>query len=659
MRALHATGRAGEALSLARRAEQAARRNGRELPEPVQRALSDVHGDQPPPTPSPAGAAPGVAVPAVAVPGVAAPAVAVPGAAAPYQLPADTSHFTGRAAELARLRAVWPDGGGAPAAQAVYVVDGMAGVGKTALVVHAAHQLAGRFPEGNLFLDLRGFTPRTRPIPPEKALDILLRGLGVAAQQVPRDLAARSALYRSRLARSRMLIVLDNARDEAQVRPLLPGTASCLVLITSRRRLSGLDDATPLTLDTLKPAEAAELFYAVASERAAGDRRVIDEIVRICGELPLAIRIAAARLRTSRTMRPAALLGFLRTGRADRQLAGLDDGERSVAAAFAVSYQHLADEQRHAFRLLGAHPGPTLDGYAAAALLDTSLDHAQQVLDALEQVNLISQPTPGRYRYHDLLRAYASTAPAADGAVPDQGPALCRLLAHYSHTAAIAVAAVYAGDAQGRPRLTNPSTPVPPLAGDPGRAASWLADEMPNLLAVASYAAVSGQPRYVRYLSAVLARFLSTRARSTDAGTLHGLALEAALAGGDALGELAARLALGRTDQLAGNHRPAAEHYRRALQLAEVLDHPRGQVEALTGLGHAARLAGQERQALQLFRRAAELAARHHHVRGEIEARHGIGQLHRTAGRPRPAAEQYATAHCLAHPTTPGRAEPG
>src|SRR5262249_10953046 len=155
------------------------------------------------------------------------------------------------------------------------------------------------------------------------------------------DLPARSALYRSRLARCRMLIVLDNARDEAQVRPLLPGTTGCLVLVTSRRRLSGLDDATRLTLDTLESAEAAALFRAVADDRVVGDRQIIDEIVPSCGELPLAIRIAASRLRTSRTMRPAALLGLLRTGRADRRLAGLDDGERSVAAAFAVSYRHL------------------------------------------------------------------------------------------------------------------------------------------------------------------------------------------------------------------------------------------------------------------------------------------------------------------------------
>src|SRR5262249_34830914 len=226
-----------------------------------------------------------------------------PAAGAPFQLPADTSHFTGRAAEMARLRGLWPDDGSIPTALVVSAVDGMAGIGKTALAVHAAHELAGRFPDGNLFIDLRGFTPRTRPTAPERALDILLRGLGVTGQQIPRDLEARAALYRSRLARRRMLIVLDNAHDEAQVRPLLPGTTSCLVIITSRRRLAGLDDASHLTLDTLKPDEAAALFRAVASDRAAGsDHQTVKQIVRICGELPLAIRIAAARLRTSRAM---------------------------------------------------------------------------------------------------------------------------------------------------------------------------------------------------------------------------------------------------------------------------------------------------------------------------------------------------------------------
>src|SRR5262249_44428476 len=218
-------------------------------------------------------------------------------------VPAGPSDFPGRGAEMARLRGLWPGGGSIPAAVVVSAVDGMAGIGKTALAVHAAHALAGRFPDGNLFIDLRGFTPRTRPTQPERALDILLRGLGVTGQQIPRDLEARAALYRSRLRRRGMLMLWDNAHDEAQVRPLLPGTTSCLVIVTSRRRLAGLDDATHLTLDTLKPEEAAALFRAVASDRAAAsDHQTVNQIVRICGELPLAIRIAAARLRTSRAM---------------------------------------------------------------------------------------------------------------------------------------------------------------------------------------------------------------------------------------------------------------------------------------------------------------------------------------------------------------------
>src|SRR5262249_10902938 len=205
-----------------------------------------------------------------------------------------------------------------------------------------------------------------------------------------------------------------------------------------------------VALGARAPEEAAALFRAVASDRAgAGDHQTVSQIVRICGELPLAIRIAAARLRTSRAMSPSTLLGFLRTGREDRRLAGLDDGERSVAAAFEGSYQHLSGEQRHAFRLLGGHPGPSFDAYAAAALLDTGVEHARQLLDTLEQVNLISQPTPGRYRYHDLLHDYATsqaTNPADETTVPDQGAALRRLLDHYSHTASTAMDTLYPFD---------------------------------------------------------------------------------------------------------------------------------------------------------------------------------------------------------------------
>jgi DNA-binding SARP family transcriptional activator len=388
MRALRAVGRGGDALALCDRSEQYARQHGRPLPEPVQRAREELLGgrvEQP---------------------------VARAGTRL-YQMPADTSHFLGRSAELAQLHALWPHRDSAPASLAVVAVSGMAGVGKTALAVHAAHQLADRFADGNLFLDLRGFTCSTGPMPPATALSILLHGLGVAERQIPDSLEARSALYRSELARRRVLIVLDNAHDEAQVRPLLPGTPTCLVVLTSRRRLSGLDSAVHLDLGTLDQAVAARLFCAVAGDRAhqvGAGHETVEAIVRICGALPLAIRIAAARLRTSRALGPANLLRLLRQG----AMAALDDGERCLATAFLASYEHLDAQQRRAFRLLGRHPGPVLGVDAAAALLRTGGPETRRLLDALHRVNLISHSRHDSYHMHHLLRAYAGSL--AEGA---------------------------------------------------------------------------------------------------------------------------------------------------------------------------------------------------------------------------------------------------
>src|SRR5262249_48236690 len=289
--------------------------------------------------------------------------------------------------------------GDAARAVVVSAVDGMAGIGKTALVVLAGHRLTeqGRYPDGTLFVDLHGYSGRG-PLEPAAALDSLLRGLGVPGPEIPADVDARVGLYRSVTARRRMLVVLDNAREEEQIRPLLPGGSGSLVLITSRRRLSGLDEADHLNLDTLPAHEAGWLFRAVAgADRDPGDQQTVEEIVRLCGWLPLAVRIAAARLRTDRARTPLTgpqLRNEWRTEQQSDRLNALAEGDRSVAAAFAVSYRHLPAAQRRAFVVLGAHPGVEFEAYATAALLDTSVADAGRLLRGLEQVNLLGQPTP-------------------------------------------------------------------------------------------------------------------------------------------------------------------------------------------------------------------------------------------------------------------------
>jgi tetratricopeptide (TPR) repeat protein/DNA-binding SARP family transcriptional activator len=605
LRALHATGRTDEAMSLLRQAEQAARLHERGLPESVRLAREAM-------------------LTATAVP---------PPATGPYQLPADTTHFTGRRSELARLRALWPADG-----LVVAALDGMAGIGKTALAVHWAHELAPRFPDGNLFVDLHGYTPRSRPTPPERALDLLLRGLGVPTAQIPRDLQARAALYRTRLTGRRMLIVLDNAEDEAQLLPLLPGSPGSLVIVTSRRRLSGVDDAHHLTLQALPPQDAAALFRKVAAGKVAGDHQVVDQIVGACGELPLAIRIAAARLRTSRALSPSTLLGFLRSGREEQTLAGLDDGARSVRAAFEVSYRHLSAGQRHAFRLLGAHPGATFDGYAAAALLGAEPAQAGQILDALEQVNLLSQPAPGRYGFHDLLRTYATGLPAEYGDGDAVPRALTRLFDHYRYATATAMDALYPYERAFRPAIADPGSAVPPDAHDD--AAAWLQEELPTLLAA--------PPGHVVDLSALLARHLRTQVRYAEGRALHTAALEIARAGSDELAELAALLAIGRNEEVSGHHAAAARAHGSALAIATRLEHAHGQISALNGLGHVSRMTTRDEPALGYYGRALELAVRHRHAIGRIDAYWGLGRLRIRAGQRQQARRDFAAALRLA-----------
>ncbi|GAA0445248.1 hypothetical protein GCM10009531_40060 [Actinoplanes capillaceus] len=320
----------------------------------------------------------------------------------PHQLPAPPPAFTGRDGELARLTA--PVDG---ADVLITVIDGMAGAGKTALAVEATHRIADRYPDGQLYLDLHGYSEGADPVEPADALGNLLHGIGVPPAQIPDGLDGRAALYRTRLVGRRMLILLDNAAGEDQVAPLLPGAPGCLVLVTSRRQLAGLDNTRRLALETLTMADAVTLF----TRRAGGHPlELVTELADLCGRLPLAIRIAAARLRAHPTWTLAHLVERLRDPR--YRLAELAAGQRSVAAAFDLSYQRLSLPARHAYRALAGHPGPDLDEHAAAELLGVTRVAATQVLHQLMDANLLLEPAAGRYRFHDLARAHAASVTA-------------------------------------------------------------------------------------------------------------------------------------------------------------------------------------------------------------------------------------------------------
>ncbi|MBR7832062.1 winged helix-turn-helix domain-containing protein, partial [Actinospica durhamensis] len=390
---------------------------------------------------------PGDGVPRVEVAGTGVGTGAQTSAAAvvPRHLPSAPGHFTGRQDELLILatlpnrpmqsdtQTVAQAQTDAAGAVVISAIDGMAGIGKTALAIHAAHRLAESFPDGQLFLDLHGYTKGHAPRTADQALDFLLRALGVPTERIPLDGELAAALYRQRLAETRTLIVLDNAATEAQVRPLLPGTGSCLVLITSRVRLKGLDDAQIISLDLLAESDAVALLRAVAGpDRVAPEDPLAGEIAGLCGYLPLALRIAASLLRHRPAWGLEQLAGQLRDRR--RRVSALSDGERGLPAVFDLSYLSLDEAHRRLWRRLGLIPGPDLDAYAAAALAELAPERAAGLLEDLVDHNLLIAYAPGRYRLHDLLRAHAHTLAAADPA-PESEAAVGRLLHYYAHTA--------------------------------------------------------------------------------------------------------------------------------------------------------------------------------------------------------------------------------
>ncbi len=444
--------------------------------------------------------------------GPVAGSVVGPAAGGRNELPGDLPDLVDRDEDLRALLAALP-AGPAPAAM-VAAIDGMAGVGKTALAVHAAHHLTHRHPDGQLFLDLRGHSAGRQPTAPAAALATLLRAVGVPDGQLPAGLDERAALWRAALAGRRVLLLLDDAADPAQVRPLLPGGPGCLVLITSRRRLTDLDTAYTCTLDVLSAPAAGELFTRVAgadrgtgpdpgsaadAERAAVDAAAVAEVVRLCGGLPLAIRLAAARLRGRPGWRAVHLASRLRDEQ--RRLAELATGDRSVAAEFALSYQHLSAAQQRLFRLLGLVPGSSFDPYLAASLAAVPVPVAEQLLEELVDVHLVEAPTPGRYRLQGLLYTHAGRHARLTETATELGAARVRLYDFYLHTL-LAVARNRGLPAES---VGEPAPGVQPVPfADERQAAGWLAAEAGNLRALLD-STDPDEPRGQR-LAAVLSR---------------------------------------------------------------------------------------------------------------------------------------------------------
>ncbi|XVV06046.1 BTAD domain-containing putative transcriptional regulator [Actinosynnema sp. CA-248983] len=524
-------------------------------------------------------------------------------------LPRDVVDFTGREAELARLLA------GAPPSTAAVVeaVDGTAGVGKTTLAVHAAHRLRDRYPDAALFVNLHGHSAVREPVTPMAALDTLLRALGVPGEGIPATLDARAGLWRAELADRAVLVVLDDAADAEQVRALLPGTSRSLTLVTSRRRLVDLEAARTLSLDVLPHDDAVALFTRIVDDhRCAAEAGTVAEAVTLCGHLPLAIRIAAARLRTRPVWTVRHLADRLRE---DRPLAQLTAGDRGVAAAFTLSYRQLTTPQQDLFRLLGLHPGPDVDAHAAAALAGVDVATARRLLEDLVDVHLLEQPVAGRYRFHELVRHFAREQ--AEHTDPDdvRATALTRLTDHYLHTAAAAMDTIAPHERAHRPDL--PTLPAPAHYAD---ALAWLDAERANLLAL-------DRPGL---LSDVLHRYLHLRHHMDDALALDLRALDAATdppARGRALQNL------GHDHFRRGEHDQARAYQEEALEVFTACgDRPR-QALSLRSLGVLHSLAGRQADAVNANRRALALIRGTGDRASEVAALANIGVAFRRMGR--------------------------
>ena len=547
----------------------------------------------------------------------------------PRQLPAAAGHFTGRSGELEWLTGLPRLSGPTGVAGTVVIsaIDGMAGIGKTALAVHAAHRLADRFEGGQLFLDLHGYTQGHPPREPRQALEALLRALGVSPNQIPEDTEQCSALYRQRLSGTRTLIVLDNALNEAQVRPLLPGEAGCLVLVTSRRKLKGLDDARSLSLDLLPPADAVALLHAVAGpERIAADDPLLGEIATLCGHLPLALRIAGALLRH----RPTWSLGHLATPLRDQRerIPSLSDGERDLATVFDLSYRHLDQPHRLLLCRLGLAPGPDTDPYAAAALSDTDPATATRRLENLADHNLLITHVRGRYRLHDLIRAHAA-ALADTYPRPERDHALGRLLHYYAHTAQTASMLI---GLTPRPEPPGPASGHAPEHHTPDTARAWLRTEYPNLDAAFVYARAHALDEHTIALAAGMAEVLHSDGPWARALEIHQTAAATAESQNQPAAHANALNDLGRMRALIGDVPAATEAVERALKIHRQIGNHLGEANSLNDLGRVRYLSGDFPAATDALDRVLEIYRRIGHHLGEANALNNLGRVRYLSG---------------------------
>ncbi|MEV6611668.1 BTAD domain-containing putative transcriptional regulator [Kutzneria sp. NPDC051319] len=614
MVALHRSGRTTEALGVYRRtherlAEDLALTPGAEL---QQLHVTILRDDAVPTAPAP------------------------PSRTVPRQLPCAVAGFTGRASQLKELTALLDR----DETVVISAINGTAGVGKTALAVHWAHQIADRFPDGQLYVNLRGYDPSGEPVQPAEAIRGFLDALGVPAPRIPTGLAEQAALYRSQLADRRILVVLDNARDASQVRPLLPGSAQCLTVVTSRDALGGLiasEGARAVPVDLMSTAEAHDLLASrLGQERLDAEPQAVSDLIELCVHLPLALSVAAARATLTSMLSLAELAGQLRDVR-DR-LHALDIGDTGVdvSAVFSWSYRTLSAAAARMFRLLALHPGPVISVSAAASLTGTDRVRTRVALVELTRAQLLTEPGTGRFAYHDLLRAYSAGKACEDEDEQARQDAMHRMLNHYLHTAHAGVLLLNPPNDRlflGRPR---PGVVVDELADDE-QAWQWFTTEWLVFAAAVERAAGAGFATHAWQLAWCVSSFSIRAGHWRQLVATQLVAIAAAERAGEPQGQAWCLRELARAYIRLGRHADARDSLRGAIALDERRGDLVGQARGYNTLGIVAYAQDDYQEALEHGESAYALFHAAGHVAGQADALNAIGWMQTQLGRHREA----------------------
>ncbi|HEU5333534.1 MAG TPA: BTAD domain-containing putative transcriptional regulator [Actinocrinis sp.] len=608
----------------------------------------------------------------------------------PRQLPTSAGHFAGRSAELAELTALLDRIGRSGGTAVISAIDGTAGIGKTALALHWGHRNLGSFPDGQLHVNLRGFGPEARPVTPAEAVRGFLDALAVPADRIPLGLDAQAALYRSLLADRRMLVVLDNASDADQIRPLLPAGPTCLALVTSRNPLTGLitsEGAWPVTLNLPTADEAREMLAArLGARRVAAEDKSVSALIELCARLPLALSIAAARAAVDPELTLADLVAQLEDARGRLDALDVGDVATDPRAVFSWSYRRLSAPAARLFRLLGLHSGPDISAAAAASLAALPAPAADGLLGELVGARLLDEHAPGRYTFHDLLRAYAAERARADDDAQEQRSALRRVLDHYLRSAHVAAEHV----SPIRVPLTLPEA-APGITvesfADAPAAHAWLEAEHRALMAVLGLADAEHFDEHACVLPSILSNYFNQRGYLNDCLTIQQYTLAAArrledlswqarahrFIGlthtrldayddayaelrnaldlyeriDDADGEASTRFTIGALLHRRGEYRASLDHVRRSLTLFEAADNRPKQAEALNAIGWLYSQVEEYEQALVHCRRALYLQRELGDRFGEAHTGDSIGFIYHHLGRHAQALACYQEALSL------------